>query len=129
MKLASTRLVTNDVQALADFYKDVVQVEPNGGEDFIEFRLPGAVLAICSQRAVNAYNAGAASPASNRSAILEFEVADVDEERARLAARVRDWVMEPTSQPWGNRSALFRDPDGNLINLYTPAAQAKAHQN
>jgi hypothetical protein len=21
---------------------------------------------------------------------------------------------------WGNRSILFRDPDGNLVNLFTP---------
>ena len=22
--------------------------------------------------------------------------------------------------PWGNRSVLFRDPDGNLVNFFTP---------
>jgi hypothetical protein len=22
--------------------------------------------------------------------------------------------------PWGNRSILFRDPDGNVVNLFTP---------
>jgi hypothetical protein len=22
--------------------------------------------------------------------------------------------------PWGNRSVLLRDPDGNLVNLFTP---------
>jgi uncharacterized glyoxalase superfamily protein PhnB len=69
---------------------------------------------------VETYNAGAASAAANRSAILEFEVSDVDAERARLRGTVTDWVQEPTSQPWGNRSMLFRDPDGNLINFYTP---------
>jgi hypothetical protein len=29
-------------------------------------------------------------------------------------------VNEPTTRPWGNRSLLFRDPDGNLINYFTP---------
>jgi hypothetical protein len=24
--------------------------------------------------------------------------------------------------PWGNRSLLFRDPDGNLINFFTPVS-------
>ena len=24
---------------------------------------------------------------------------------------------------WGNRSILFRDPDGNLVNLFTPVTQ------
>jgi hypothetical protein len=25
--------------------------------------------------------------------------------------------------PWGNRSILFRDPDGNLVNLFTPVSE------
>jgi catechol 2,3-dioxygenase-like lactoylglutathione lyase family enzyme len=29
-------------------------------------------------------------------------------------------VLEPTDQPWGNRSMLFRDPDGNLVNFFAP---------
>ncbi len=31
-----------------------------------------------------------------------------------------DVVQPPTMMPWGNLSALIRDPDGALINLYTP---------
>ncbi|MFT4213396.1 MAG: hypothetical protein QM622_01280 [Microbacterium sp.] len=30
------------------------------------------------------------------------------------------FVNEPTTMPWGNRSLLFRDPDGNLVNFFTP---------
>jgi hypothetical protein len=45
----------------------------------------------------------------------------VDAERARLDGLVTQWVMEPTDMPWANRSMLFRDPDGTLINLYKPA--------
>lgn len=29
-------------------------------------------------------------------------------------------MTEPAVMPWGNRSALLRDPDGNLVNLFTP---------
>ena len=47
---------------------------------------------------------------------------DVDHERLRLKEIVKAWVLEPTDQPWGNRSMLFRDPDGNLINLYARIA-------
>jgi hypothetical protein len=25
--------------------------------------------------------------------------------------------------PWGNRALIFRDPDGNLVNLFTPVTQ------
>ncbi|EGL18171.1 hypothetical protein HMPREF9413_5993 [Paenibacillus sp. HGF7] len=31
--------------------------------------------------------------------------------------------MEPTTMPWGNRSMLFRDPDGNLLNLFEPVTE------
>jgi hypothetical protein len=36
---------------------------------------------------------------------------------------VSEWVREPTTMPWGNRSILFRDPDGNLVNLFTPVTE------
>jgi hypothetical protein len=37
---------------------------------------------------------------------------------AVLEASVSDWVLTPTTMPWGNRAMLFRDPDGNLINFF-----------
>ena len=120
MRLASIRIVTRDVPALASFYEGVTGVASAGDEDFVEVRTSGSVLAICSERSVVKDNASAAVPGENRSLILEFEVEDVDVERTRLRPLVAEWVLEPTTQPWGNRSMLFRDPDSNLINVYTP---------
>ncbi len=37
--------------------------------------------------------------------------------------RLREVVLPPTTMPWGNRSTLFRDPDGNLVNLFSRPAQ------
>ena len=31
-------------------------------------------------------------------------------------------VTAPTTMPWGNRSMLLRDPDGTLVNVFTPGA-------
>jgi uncharacterized glyoxalase superfamily protein PhnB len=58
---------------------------------------------------------------ANKSLMLEFEVADVDQEYARLKQSKLpiDWVMPPTTFPWGNRSIYFRDPEGNMINFYS----------
>jgi hypothetical protein len=36
---------------------------------------------------------------------------------------VTDWLQQPKDMPWGNRSMLFRDPDGNPINLFKTAAK------
>ena len=122
MKLASTRIVTKDVPTLAKFYEDLLQIASTGTEEFVELRTNGAILALSSERAVAKFNAAAAIAVANRSMILEFEVADVDSERKRLQGLIKDWVLEPTTQPWGFRSMLFRDPDGNLINFYTPVS-------
>jgi uncharacterized glyoxalase superfamily protein PhnB len=69
---------------------------------------------------------GAARPADNHSVIIEFLVDDVDRVRQNLAGIVADFVNEPTTMPWGNRSLLFRDPDGNLVNFFTPVASLQA---
>jgi predicted enzyme related to lactoylglutathione lyase len=128
MKLAQARLVTADVPALSRFYENVLGITAIGSEDYVELRGPGSALAISSKRSVDLFNAGAAEPAANRSVILDFQVSDVDQERARLAALVEQFVLEPTDQPWGSRSMLFRDPDGNLINFFSPIRRHFATQ-
>lgn len=56
--------------------------------------------------------------------ILEFLVDDVDRVHRNLTGCITDFVNEPTTMPWGNRSLLFRDPDGNLVNFFTPVTEA-----
>jgi catechol 2,3-dioxygenase-like lactoylglutathione lyase family enzyme len=124
MKLAYARLVTKDVPALAQFYQEITGIAPIGSEDYVELRTHGSALAISSKRSVDLFNAGAAELAANRSVIVEFQVDDVDKERAHLRGIVREFVLEPVDQPWGNRSMLFRDPDGNLINFFAPIRRA-----
>ena len=126
MKLRYTRIVTEDVASLARFYQQVTEVAPEGNDDYVELKTPMATLAICSKRTMDLHGAGAGIPAANRTTILEFEVDDVDKERTRIQSAVREFVMEPVNQPWGNRSMLFRDPDGNLINFFAPIARGDA---
>jgi catechol 2,3-dioxygenase-like lactoylglutathione lyase family enzyme len=119
MKLIQSRIVTRDVPSLARFYEELTGIVPNGSDEYVEFNFLEGALAICSKRSADIFGGGAAVPAANRSLILDFEVKDVDKERTRLRDLVTEFVLEPTNQPWGNRSMIFRDPDGNLINFYT----------
>jgi predicted enzyme related to lactoylglutathione lyase len=91
-----------------------------GNELFAEVPTPIGTLAIGSDKTVPLFGLGSAEPAANRTAILEFIVDDVDAEYDRLRERLSEVVTEPTTMPWGNRALLFRDPDGNLVNLFTP---------
>jgi predicted enzyme related to lactoylglutathione lyase len=124
---ASVRVITADVARLTDFYERVT-----GGTarrhtpDFSEIALPGATLAIGGTATVRLFGEGAAEPASNRTAIVEFRVDDVDAEFTRLRDTIGDPVQPPTTMPWGNRSLLFRDPDGTLVNLFTPVTAEAA---
>jgi len=119
MKFASVRLVTNKFEALVAFYSTLSATEATRLADgFAEIRFDCATLAISLERLVQLYNVGAAVAASNRSAILEFEVTDVDAVHARMEGSA-EVVMPATGMPWGNRSLLLRDPDGNLVNVFS----------
>lgn len=118
--LVSVRVITDDVAAMADFYTTVTGLPVRWSTpDFAELVTSAGTLAIGSTRTVALFGAGSARPADNHSAIIEFLVDDVDAAFARLRGTV-DSVNEPTTMPWGNRSLLLRDPDGNLVNLFTP---------
>ena len=127
MRFASTRLVTDDVPRLAGFYAVLLNADPRGSDDYVEFRPGGAVLAIVSRRSAEQMHGGSWRGAANGSAILEFEVVDVDAERRRVDGLVRDGLQQPKDMPWGNRSMLFRDPDGNPVNVFSaPATRVDA---
>ena len=123
MEFASIRIITDDVDRLARFYETVtgtIAVRP--APVFAEFRTTAGVLAIGSTATVAMLGDRAPKPGTNDSVIIEFLVEDVDAEFARLRDALDDVVLEPTTMPWGNRSTLFGDPDGNLVNLFSRPA-------
>lgn len=122
MRFASIRVITDDVARLVDFYEKATGLSAAwSNENFAELKAGGdATLAIASTRTVPLFAPDAARPAENHSVIIEFLVDDVDRVHQNLARFVTDFVNEPTTMPWGNRSLLFRDPDGNLVNFFTP---------
>jgi catechol 2,3-dioxygenase-like lactoylglutathione lyase family enzyme len=113
------------MKRLVGFYGDVTGLSPVWyTEDYAEFETPNGDLAIGSKRSMDMYGAGAARAAANRTTIIEFKVDDVDREYDRVKPLVTEFVPAPTTQPWGNRSMLFRDPDGNLVNFFTPVSES-----
>jgi predicted enzyme related to lactoylglutathione lyase len=118
---AATRIITDDVDGLVAFYEAVTggtveRLHPL----FAQLNTSIGSLAIASSATAGLLGEGAVEPAANRSVLLDFLVADVDAEYQRLQGVVTSFVNEPTDMPWGNRSLLFRDPDGNLVNFFAP---------
>ena len=125
MNFVSIRIITADVRRLVSFYEQATGIQATWStEDFAEMKTRSCTLAIAHERTMKLFAEGAARPADNRSAIIEFRVEDVDAEFRRLAPAIGEAVQAPTTMPWGNRSLLFRDPDGNLVNFFTPVTEA-----
>lgn len=120
--LASVRLITDDVDRLTAFYEHITGVTADRpSPEFAELRTDKGTLAIGSTRTVQLFGPGSAGPADNRTAIVEFLVDDVDALFTRVGDTV-EIVTAPKTMPWGNRSLLVRDPDGTLVNCFTPVS-------
>lgn len=125
INLVSIRIITEDVSKMLEFYEQITQIKGiRFTEDFAELQTAYITLAIGSTRTLQFFGGTeVAKAAENRSAIIEFITDDVDriyQERSGFLATYL--VQEPTTMPWGNRSLLFRDPDGNLVNFFSPVS-------
>lgn len=121
MDLVSIRMITDDLERTVRFYERITGVAATRYTPvFAELVMPSFTLAVGHTDTIGPFGEGAARPADNHTIIIEFKVDDVDAEYERLKPLVGDWVQQPTTMAWGNRSLLFRDPDGNLVNYFTP---------
>lgn len=125
MDLLSIRVLTTDPQRLVTFYEAATGTAATWyTPDFAEVRTRSGTLAIAHVRTIAMFATGAATAEANRSVIFEFRVDDVDAAYERVKGLLGTVVQAPTTMPWGNRSLLFRDPDGNLVNWFTPVTDA-----
>ncbi len=125
MNLVSIRIITEDVKRLVNFYEQLTGMKAvQYTDDFAELQTKSATLAIGSTRTLHFFGGEeVAQAAQNRTAIIEFMVEDVDGEYKRLTDFLQaSTVQKPTTMPWGNRSLLIRDPDGNLVNFFSPVS-------
>ncbi|KRD10340.1 glyoxalase [Flavobacterium sp. Root901] len=126
MNLVSIRIITERLEELVKFYEQItgfsaIRYTP----DFAELKTPTTTLAIGSTKTLQFFGGDeVAKPAQNSSVIIEFRVDDVENDYTRLADYLENKIVQlPAIMPWGNKSFLFRDPDGNLVNFFTPVTK------
>lgn len=88
---------------------------------WVEYRIGSNILALAVP---GARFPDPLPPAGTMSLQLAFRVApqEVDTCAATLAERGVKIVSPPTDQPFGHRTVFFRDPDGNVLEIYAEIA-------
>ncbi|MGY1807883.1 VOC family protein [Blastococcus sp. SYSU D00669] len=121
---ASVRYLVTDVQAAVDFYTTHLgfTLHSSAAPAFADVRR-GPLRLLLSGPASSGARAtpgDAAGPGGNR---VHLVVGDLDGEIARLRDADLPFRSDVVSGP-GGRQVLLADPDGNLVELFQPAARA-----
>jgi catechol 2,3-dioxygenase-like lactoylglutathione lyase family enzyme len=87
------------------------------GPRWIAYRVGSNILTLTERGLM--FN-DAPTPVGALSVQLAFRVAPADVDRCaeELSAAGVAIDSPPTNQPWGHRTVFFRDPDGNVLEIY-----------
>jgi len=114
-----TVIFVRDMAAMRRFYEHVLGFPPlrELSPGWIEYRLGGNTLALARPS-----RTAADAPTPNGSASLQLafkvSVADVDRCADELVRQDVGLLSPPTDQTFGHRTLFFRDPDGNLLEVF-----------
>lgn len=124
MRLDGFGLFVDDMPAMVRFYRDVLGFEIAEGEDAVNVYLvkDGTLFMLYERKNFEKMT-------SRRYEYLKgfnahFEIAlyvdtfeEVDKEYARIVAQGGRSVLEPETEPWGQRTCYIADPEGNLVEI------------
>jgi lactoylglutathione lyase len=120
-------LFVADVQRSRVYYHEVLGLDVEFEDDeSVGFKIEGlAFIVLQVDRArVQLQGEPTATPAAGATAFLTTFTGDVDALHANLVERGVSFFQRPADQPWGMRTAYFKDPDGHVWELAQPIEQS-----
>lgn len=122
-QLDYTVIFARDLPRMRRFYEDVMRfpIHQELGPRWVAYRVGPNILALTERGLLFR------DPPPPRGALslqLAFRVSpsDVDRSASELIAAGVEIELPPTDQPWGHRTLFFRDPDGNVVEIYAEIA-------
>jgi lactoylglutathione lyase len=126
-RVTHIRLLVSDVPACLSFYRDVLGMQVLWADEdghYVSFQTGDIVLALNRKQAMAQVVGSTDRPVradGQDPMALVLAVDDVDTAYRELTAQGIAFVTQPMDRPhWGIRTAHFRDPDGNLIEINGP---------
>ncbi len=126
-KYEYTRLLVTTFKECFLFYRDVMGFQVTYGsedDEYADFSTGTLTVALFDQQRMSTVVGTSHLPARSETqdnTCLVFGVEDVDATCQRLVQQGVKLLTKPTDRSdWGIRTAHFRDPDGNLIEIYQP---------
>jgi catechol 2,3-dioxygenase-like lactoylglutathione lyase family enzyme len=116
-------LFVEDLQRSKAFYHGVLGLDVEfEDDDSVGFKVEGlAFIVLQVDRArVQLQGEPTATPGAGATAFLTTFTDDVDALHANLVERRARFFQRPTDQPWGMRTAYFKDPDGHVWEIAQP---------
>jgi catechol 2,3-dioxygenase-like lactoylglutathione lyase family enzyme len=114
-----TIIFARQMTAMREFYGAILgfPLHKELGPQWVEFRIGSNTLALTKRGMMFD---DLAPPVGTLSLQLAFRVAPAEMEScaAVLAERGVKIISGPTDQPWGHRTLFFRDPDGNVLEIF-----------
>jgi lactoylglutathione lyase len=125
MKLLQVRLLVTNFKQAAEFYRDVLEFPVSWYEESIEYALFNngeTKIELLPRKAMSEAIGEEYKPAeadASSSFLLNFSVEDVDAVYTKLHEKGVHFITEPHDRKdWNARVAHFRDPEGNLLEIY-----------
>jgi len=132
MKLNNIRLLVSDFPASLTFWRDIMALPLSFSEEsmgYAYFDAGNGGLELFSRDGF-ATSLGEAPPTFTPGgylAVIVVLVDDVDTSYADLVKRGAKAVASPVDRPiWHARTAHFSDPDGYLVEIYSPLQESDA---
>ena len=119
-------LTTNEYEALVDFYRVGLGLEPDQvwpedqGRAFV-LDMGRATLEIFDEKQAQTVDQIEVGRRISGKIRFALQVPDLDAAVERLISHGAALVSPPVDTPWGDRTVRFQDPDGMQITLYQVA--------